>query len=127
MGKFTVPENICHRDFLFFNKRLLRGRLAWFVKALNLVDAGDLRSAQAAISQAQTLDYRLPARDRSTLKFLQYRLSGQQEKLVAFLKKRFRTAEEDESRPKFLDRNVLVTPVLALHDFITGKFHKPLQ
>ena len=36
-------------------------------------------------------------------------------KLVAFLKKRFRTAEEDESRPKYLDRNVLVTPVLALH------------
>jgi tetratricopeptide (TPR) repeat protein len=60
--------------------------LAWFIKALNLVDAGDLRSAQAAISQAQTLDYRLPASDRSTLKFLQYRLSGQQDKLIAFLR-----------------------------------------
>ncbi|MBC8317589.1 MAG: Na/Pi cotransporter family protein [Desulfobulbaceae bacterium] len=36
-------------------------------------------------------------------------------RLVVFLKKRFRTAEEDESRPKFLDRNVLVTPALALH------------
>jgi phosphate:Na+ symporter len=36
-------------------------------------------------------------------------------RLVAFLKKRFRTAEEDESRPKFLDRNVLATPALALH------------
>ena len=35
--------------------------LAWFVKAINLVDAGDLRSAQEAISQAQALDYRLPA------------------------------------------------------------------
>ena len=36
-------------------------------------------------------------------------------RLVAFLKKRFRTAEEDESRPQFLDRNVLATPGLALH------------
>jgi len=36
-------------------------------------------------------------------------------RLVSFLKKRFRTAEEDESQPKFLDRNVLSTPVLALH------------
>lgn len=36
-------------------------------------------------------------------------------RLVAFLKKRFRTAEEDESRPKFLDHNVLATPALALH------------
>ena len=60
--------------------------LAWFVKAINLVDAGDLRSSQEAISQAQTLDYRLPASDRATLKMLQYRLSGQQEKLVAFLR-----------------------------------------
>jgi phosphate:Na+ symporter len=36
-------------------------------------------------------------------------------RLVIFLKKRFRTAEEDESQPKFLDRNVLATPALALH------------
>lgn len=36
-------------------------------------------------------------------------------KLVAFLEKRFRTAEEDESQTKFLDRNVLATPALALH------------
>lgn len=36
-------------------------------------------------------------------------------RLVAFVGKRFRTAEEDESRPQFLDRNVLSTPGLALH------------
>jgi phosphate:Na+ symporter len=35
--------------------------------------------------------------------------------MVSFLGKRFRTAEEDESRPRFLDRNVLSTPVIALH------------
>ena len=60
--------------------------LAWFVKAMNLVDAGDLRSSQEAISKAQALDYRLPPSDRATLKMLQYRLSGQQEKLIAFLR-----------------------------------------
>ena len=68
--------------------------LAWFVKAMNLVDAGDFRSAQAAISQAQTLDYRLPARDRATLKLLQYRLSGQQEKLIAFLRVQVRLNDD---------------------------------
>jgi phosphate:Na+ symporter len=36
-------------------------------------------------------------------------------KMVSFLGKRFRTAEEDESRPQYLDRNVLATPVIALH------------
>lgn len=36
-------------------------------------------------------------------------------RIVAFLEKQFRTAEEDESRPKFLDRNVLGTPIFALH------------
>jgi tetratricopeptide (TPR) repeat protein len=74
--------------------------LAWFIKALNLVDAGDLRSAQAAISQAQTLDYRLPARDRSTLKFLQYRLSGQQDKLIAFLRLQVRLKDDAASHTR---------------------------
>jgi tetratricopeptide (TPR) repeat protein len=60
--------------------------LAWFRKAINLVDGGDVRSAQAALSEAQKLDYRLPAGDRATLKHIQYRLSGQQEKLIAFLR-----------------------------------------
>ncbi|MCB2182515.1 MAG: Na/Pi symporter [Desulfobulbaceae bacterium] len=36
-------------------------------------------------------------------------------KLVRFLKKRFRTAEEDEARPRYLDRTVVATPILALH------------
>jgi len=33
--------------------------------------------------------------------------------LVAVLGRRFRTPEEDEARPRYLDRNVLSTPVLA--------------
>ena len=36
-------------------------------------------------------------------------------KMVVFLKKRFRTSEEDEARPRYLDKNVVSTPVLAMH------------
>ena len=36
-------------------------------------------------------------------------------KMVVFLKNRFRTTEEDEARPRYLDNNVVSTPVLALH------------
>ncbi len=36
-------------------------------------------------------------------------------KLVQFLKKRFRSFEENEAQPVYLDRNVLGTPVLAIH------------
>ena len=36
-------------------------------------------------------------------------------KMVGFLKKRFRTTEEDEARPRYLDKNVVSTPVLAMH------------
>jgi len=35
--------------------------------------------------------------------------------LVKFLKTRFRSAEEDESRPVYLDQNIVGTPVLAMH------------
>ena len=35
-------------------------------------------------------------------------------RLVAFLEARFRTAEEDEARPRFLDDTVLAVPALAL-------------
>lgn len=35
------------------------------------------------------------------------------QKLVSFLKKQFRAAEEDEARPKYLDRTLMGTPSLA--------------
>ena len=60
--------------------------LAWFLKAVNLVESGDIPSAQVALSKAQELDYRLPARDRSQLKALVYRLAGEHEKLMSFLR-----------------------------------------
>jgi len=72
--------------------------LAWFQKAINLVETGDLGSAQQAISQAQTLNYRLPARDQAVLKSLQYRLSGQQDKLIAFLRLQVRLHDDAASR-----------------------------
>jgi len=36
-------------------------------------------------------------------------------RLVRFLERRFHVAEEDEARPRYLDRNVVGTPVLAMH------------
>jgi len=36
-------------------------------------------------------------------------------RMVRFLKQRFRTTEEDEARPRYLDKNVVSTPVLAMH------------
>jgi tetratricopeptide (TPR) repeat protein len=71
--------------------------MAWYAKAVNLVESGDLRPAQEAITQAQKLDYRLPARDQATLKRLQYRLSGQQDKLIAFLRMQVRLHDDASS------------------------------
>ena len=60
--------------------------LAWFIKADNLLHIGDLPAAQLALSKAQEMDYRLPSRDRYQLKAALYRLSGQNEKLMSFLR-----------------------------------------
>lgn len=38
--------------------------------------------------------------------------------LVRYLEQRFVSAEEDEARPRFLDRNVLAAPTLALHALV---------
>jgi tetratricopeptide (TPR) repeat protein len=59
--------------------------LAWFLKAINLIESGDVPGAQEALVKAQQLDYRLPARDRAQLKALLYRLAGDHEKLMSFL------------------------------------------
>lgn len=60
--------------------------LGWFLKAVNMVGSGDLPGAQAALSRAQKLDYRLPSRDRIQLKAMLYQLSGDHEKLLSFLR-----------------------------------------
>jgi tetratricopeptide (TPR) repeat protein len=71
--------------------------LAWFSKAINHLQAGDLPSSQVAIDEAQLLDYRLPARDRAQLKYIKYRLSGQNEKMIAFLRMQVRLRGDAES------------------------------
>lgn len=60
--------------------------LGWFLKAQNLLESGDVPAARAALSKAQELDYRLSSRDRFQLKASLYRLSGQHEKLMSFLR-----------------------------------------
>lgn len=60
--------------------------LAWFLKAVNLVESGDLPGAKDALSTAQQLDYRLSSRDRTQLKSMIYRLSGDHEKHMSFLR-----------------------------------------
>jgi len=62
--------------------------LGWFLKAVNLIESGNLPAAQEALAAAQKLDYRLPERDRAQLKALTYRLKGEHEKLMAFLRLR---------------------------------------
>jgi tetratricopeptide (TPR) repeat protein/TolB-like protein len=59
---------------------------AWFFKTFSMLDSGDLSAARAAVAKAQALDYRLSAKDQATLKQMDYRLSGQQDKLIAFLR-----------------------------------------
>ncbi len=59
--------------------------LAWFVKAVNMIESGNLPAAQEALAKVQELDYRLPARDRAQAKAMAYRFSGEHEKLMAFL------------------------------------------
>jgi phosphate:Na+ symporter len=44
-------------------------------------------------------------------------------RLVAYLETRFRTLEEDESRPRFMDRNVQSAPSLAL-DALAQELHR---
>lgn len=60
--------------------------LGWFLKASNKIESGDLPGAQEALAKAQELDYRLPARDRAQLKMMLYRLAGENEKLMSFLR-----------------------------------------
>jgi tetratricopeptide (TPR) repeat protein len=70
---------------------------AWFLKTINFLDSGDLPSSQAAIQKAQELDYRLPALDRARVKQINYRLTGQTEKLISFLRMQVRLRDDAAS------------------------------
>jgi TolB-like protein len=70
---------------------------AWFLKTINFLDSGDLPSSQQAIQKTQELDYRLPARDRARVKQINYRLTGQTEKLISFLRMQVRLRDDADS------------------------------
>ena len=82
-------ENDFNKSNAFFDKATTVDPgfvLGWFLKAVNLVESGNLPAAQEALAKARELDYRLPARDRAQLKALSYRLGGETQKLMSFLR-----------------------------------------
>ena len=89
--------------------------LAWFLKAINLVDSGDVPGAQAALSKAQELDYRLPASDRVQLKAILYRLAGDHEKMMAFLLLQAKI-RDDATSHNYLD--ILVLCIIFVGTFV---------
>lgn len=82
--------------------------LAWFLKAVNMIEDGDLPGAQEALMKAQQLDYRLPARDRAQLKALLYRLAGDHEKLMSFLYLQAKI-RDDASSHNYLAQMLMIT------------------
>ena len=78
--------------------------LGWFAKAVNLIQSGDLPGSQEALSKAQALDYRLPARDRAELKSMLYRLAGDHEKMMSFLYLQTKIRDDATSHNNLADR-----------------------
>ena len=74
--------------------------LALIFAGINHLESGDLPSAQVAIQKAQELDYRLPARDRAQLKQISYRLSGQNDKMIAFLRMQIKLRDDASSHDR---------------------------
>ncbi|MCP4046211.1 MAG: hypothetical protein GY732_09505 [Gammaproteobacteria bacterium] len=74
--------------------------LGWFLMMANKAESGDIPGAQEALSKAQELDYRLPSRDQSQLKFIDYRLSGEHEKLMAFLNLQAKIRDDSTSHDR---------------------------
>jgi len=108
--KAWLFDNDLEQANAFFNEALEEDPgfvLAWFRQVDLHLYLGDLASSQAAVKKAQELDYRLPARDREILKALSYRLFGQQDKLLAFL--RMQVQLRGEAAPHEWLANILVT------------------
>ncbi len=68
--------------------------LAYFMKAALLVQSGNMPAAVPELEQAQRLDFRLPLRDRSTIKLMYYQTTGQSEKLLEFLRLQARLLDD---------------------------------
>lgn len=68
--------------------------LGLFMKGIYLTELGNLSAAAEVHTQAQELDYRLPANDRAVLKAQVYRNTGQTGKLMEFLRLQVRLSGE---------------------------------
>ncbi len=68
--------------------------LAWLFKSVNQLDAGNLPAARESIEAASTLDYRLPPSDRARLTEISYRLAGENDKLLEFLRLQVRLRDD---------------------------------
>ena len=102
--------------------------LAHFVKAMNFMEAGDLPSAAESVSAVRQLEYRLPARDRATIKLMYYRVTGQNEKLVDFL--RLQVQLHDDARSHSRLGNILMLAGetdSAMHHFRAALERDPLN
>jgi len=82
--------------------------LSWLHKGTNHFNLGDIPAAQEALAEAQKRDYRLPTRDRATLKALSYRLAGEQDKLGTFLRMQVRLTGDAASQ-RHLANFLLIT------------------
>ncbi len=90
--------------------------LGWFLKAANLIESGNLPAAQTALAKAQEMDYRLPSRDRVQLKAIVYRLAGEHEKLMSFLRLQVQIRDDATSHNR-----------LATMYMISGELNKAKQ
>lgn len=60
--------------------------LAMFFKGVFLMETGNMPAAAEVLTDAQPLDYRLPANDRAALTAMIYRTTGQTDRLMDFLR-----------------------------------------
>lgn len=58
--------------------------MAYMAKASMLLEVGDMAGAGAVLTEAQRLDYRLPATDRAALTSMLFRTTGQSDRLIEF-------------------------------------------
>ncbi len=95
--------------------------LAYFNKALFYTETGNLPAAVPELEQAQRLDYRLPYNDRSSIKGLYYRATGQSEKLLEFFRLQARLLDDGGSHAQ-LGQLLMVAGDLdgARHHFETA-------
>lgn len=100
----------------------------YFFKASMLAETGNLPATIPPLEQAQRLDFRLPERDRATLKMMYYRATGQSEKLLEFLRLQARLVDDGTAHAR-LAQHLMVTGDLdgARHHYETALQRDPLN